>query len=136
MKISARGRYALKLLVDLAENQNDAYIPLSDVSKRQNISKKYLEQIVPLLQRAGIINANRGIKGGYQLSKSPANCTVGDILRATDGELLSVDDVVYESDKQTLFVWEGIHSTIEKYIDSISIEDIMEHQKEYFDYVI
>ena len=136
MKFSAKAKYALKLLVDLAEHQNNGYISLSDISERQNISKKYLEQIVPMLVKSGILRTNRGNKGGYMLNISPYGCTVGDILRATEGELIPVENPQYESDKPVAFVWEEIHNVMEKCIDSISVQDIIERQKDYFYYCI
>ena len=83
MKISTKGRYALRMLLDLAEHQNDGYIALKDIAARQNISKKYLEQIVPVLNKSDILNTNRGYQGGYRLAKSPSKYTVGEILRLT-----------------------------------------------------
>lgn len=71
MKISTKGRYALRMLLDLAENQDEGYIALKDIAERQNISKKYLEQIVPMLNRAGLLKTNRGYQGGYMLAKNP-----------------------------------------------------------------
>ena len=87
MKISTKGRYALRMLVDLAEHRNEGYIALKDIAARQEISKKYLEQIIPLLNSAGILQANRGFQGGYKLAKSPDQYTVGEILRLTEGSL-------------------------------------------------
>ena len=83
MKISTKGRYALRMLIDLAEHQGEGYIALKDIAKRQEISKKYLEQIVPVLNRSDILQANRGFQGGYKLAKAPDKYTVGDILRLT-----------------------------------------------------
>lgn len=136
MRISAKGKYALKMLVDLAENNNGEYISLSDISKRQNISKKFLEQIAPILVRAGIICANRGNRGGYQLKKPTYSCFVGDILRATEGEIFSVDESDYESDQKIFFVLEGMRNTINKYADSIFLQDIIEYQNECYNYSI
>ena len=81
MKISTKGRYALRMMLDLAEHRNGEFIALKDIAQRQDISKKYLEQIVPLLNRSNILQANRGFQGGYRLAKSPDQYTVGDILR-------------------------------------------------------
>ena len=90
MKISTKGRYALRLMVDLAEHRENGFIALKDVAKRQNISKKYLEQIVPVLNGAGLLITNRGNKGGYRLAKPPSEYTVGDILRITEGSIAPV----------------------------------------------
>ena len=81
MKISTKGRYALRMLLDLAEHKEDGFIPLRDVAERQGISKKYLEQIVPVLSRAGLLSASRGFQGGYRLVREPEEYTVGEILR-------------------------------------------------------
>ncbi|MBQ2212373.1 MAG: Rrf2 family transcriptional regulator, partial [Ruminococcus sp.] len=90
MKISTKGRYALRTLLDLAEHKNDGYIALKDIAARQNISKKYLEQIIPVLNRTEFLNANRGYQGGYKLAKEPDQYTVGDILRLTEGSITPV----------------------------------------------
>ena len=85
MKISTKGRYALRMLLDLAEHQNEGYIALKDIAERQNISKKYLEQIVAIFNRSDILKTNRGYQGGYMLAKTPDKYTVGMILRLTEG---------------------------------------------------
>ena len=86
MKISTKGRYALRMMVDLAEHQNGEYISLKDIAQRQEVSKKYLEQIVPILNKSGFLKTNRGYQGGYMLAKPPRQYTVGDILRLTEGD--------------------------------------------------
>ena len=80
MKISTKGRYALRLMIDLAEHKNEGVITLKDIAARQNISKKYLEQIIPLLNRSGFLITTRGFQGGYQLAREPSEYSVGDIL--------------------------------------------------------
>ena len=90
MKISTKGRYALRMLLDLAEHKEDGFIPLRDVAERQGISKKYLEQIVPVLSRAGLLSASRGFQGGYRLVREPDEYTVGEILRLSEGDLFPV----------------------------------------------
>ena len=85
MKISTKGRYALRMLLDLAEHQSEGYIALKDIAARQDISKKYLEQIIPILNKSGFLLASRGFQGGYRLAKTPDKYTVGDILRAVTG---------------------------------------------------
>ena len=90
MKISTKGRYALRMLLDLAEHQNCGYIALKDIAERQNISKKYLEQIIPIFNKSDILKTVRGSQGGYQLSKTPDKYTVGDILRLTEVSLAPV----------------------------------------------
>ena len=90
MKISTKGRYALRLMIDLAQHDAGGYIPLRDISRRQEISAKYLEQIVVQLSRAGFVTSTRGAQGGYQLARHPSEYTVGDILRITEGSLAPV----------------------------------------------
>lgn len=136
MRFSVKAKYALKLLVDLAEHQNEGYISLSEIAERQNISKKYLEQIVPMLVKTGILRTNRGMKGGYMLNKTAYVCTVGDVLRATEGEIIPVDIPENETDKTVAFVWEEIHNVLENCIDSISVQDILNHQNDCYDYYI
>lgn len=136
MRISTKGKYALILLVDIAENQSESgdFVSLSDVSSRHNISKKYLERIVTMLVKPGIIRATRGNKGGYQLNKPPYMCTVGEILRATEGALSPVDES--EEDPEVLYVWEGLFEVINKYVDSISLQDIVEHSRKYTNFYL
>lgn len=133
MKISTKGRYALRLMVDLAKHRENGFIALKDVAKRQNISKKYLEQIVPVLNGAGLLITNRGNKGGYRLAKPPSEYTVGDILRITEGSIAPVScletEVNYCERKnccQTLFVWEGLYKTVNEYLDGITVQDIVD----------
>ena len=90
LKISTKGRYALRMLIDLAMHQNDGYIALKDIAARQNISKKYLEQIMPILNKADVLLTNRGFQGGYRLARTPDQYTVGEILRITEGSLAPV----------------------------------------------
>ncbi len=145
MKISTKGRYALRMLIDLAEHQNDGYIALKDIAKRQSISKKYLEQIIPILNRSGALNANRGYQGGYRLAQSPDKYTVGDILRLTEGSLapvacLECDPIQCEraQDCITLPIWQGLDKVISDYLDGITLQDILDRQRELYanDYVI
>ncbi len=145
MKISTKGRYALRMLLDLAEHKNDGFIALKDIAKRQNISKKYLEQIIPILNKSDILNANRGYQGGYRLAKSPDKYTVGEILRLTEGSLSPVacldhDPIECErsGDCMTLPVWKGLGKVINEYLDGITLQDILdkEHEKYANDYVI
>ena len=90
MMISTRGRYALRMMLDLAEYQGDGYVPLKDIARRQEISKKYLEQIIPILNRAELLQKTRGYQGGYRLMRAPRDYTLGDILRTTEGSLAPV----------------------------------------------
>ena len=90
MKISTKGRYALRVMIDLAMNSNGKYISLKDIAERQEISNKYLEQIISLLNKAGYLETARGNTGGYKLTKQPKEYKVGDILRATEGDLTPI----------------------------------------------
>lgn len=145
MKISTKGRYALRMLIDLAEHREDGYIALKDIAERQNISKKYLEQIVPVLNRSDILKTNRGYQGGYMLAKSPNKYTVGMILRLTEGSLAPVPCVDQNpvecersNDCATLPIWQGLNKVINDYLDNITLQDVLDHQRERFanDYVI
>ena len=143
MKISTKGRYALRMLYDLATHIDEDYISLKDIAERQNISKKYLEQIVPLLSKSGLLKTNRGYKGGYTLSKSPEAYSVGEILRITEGSLAPVTCLTYEQNDcprcnecVTLFVWEGLYKTVTDYLDNISLQDIIDNAKNHSEYFI
>ena len=135
MKISTKGRYALRMLLDLSERREEGYVTLKDIAERQEISKKYLEQIVPLLHKADVLQANRGFQGGYRLSKAPEEYTVGQILRLTEGSLVPVacleHDPVECSRRDiclTLPVWQGLQQVICDYLDNITLQDILERR--------
>ncbi|MGN1074151.1 MAG: RrF2 family transcriptional regulator [Eubacteriales bacterium] len=137
MKISTKGRYALRMMLDLAQHQSDGYVALRDIAQRQNISKKYLEQIVPVLNKSDILRTNRGFQGGYRLAKSPDQYTVGEILRLTEGNLAPVACLEHEpiecersGECPTLPVWQGLYSVICEYLDGITLQDILDQQKE------
>lgn len=145
MKISTKGRYALRMLLDLAEHQNEGFIALKDIAERQNVSKKYLEQIIPVLNKTDFLRTNRGFQGGYKLAKSADKYTVGEILRLTEGTLAPVSCLEYEPNEcersgecVTLPVWQGLYSVITEYLDGITLQDILDKQKERFsnDYII
>ena len=145
MKISTKGRYALRMLIDLAEHQNDGFIALKDIAERQGISKKYLEQIIPVLNRSNVLNANRGYQGGYKLAKSPDKYTVGAILRLTEGSIAPVACLDHEpvdcprrEDCITLPLWKGLNKVITDYLDSVTLQDLLDNQKDMVanDYVI
>ena len=134
MKISTKGRYALRMMLDLAQHQGDGYVALKDVAQRQEISKKYLEQIVPLFHNTDLLQTNRGFQGGYRLAKSPDCCTVGEILRITEGTLSPVacldraNHCPRREECLTLPVWEGLHKVIYSYLDSITLQDILQRR--------
>ena len=136
MKISTKGRYALRMLVDLAEHQSGGYTALKDIASRQGISKKYLEQIVPMLNKSGVLLTNRGSLGGYKLAKAPDQYTVGDILRITEGSLAPVScleegaDPCDRSDTCATFaLWQGLARVISEYLDSVTLQDLLDQQK-------
>lgn len=137
MKISTKGRYALRMLLDLAEHQSEGYIALKDVAERQGLSKKYLEQIVPVLNKSDILSTNRGYQGGYKLSRSPDKYTVGDILRLTEGSLSPVacldrdpSECPRSAECPTLPVWQGLNRVIGDYLDGITLQDILDSQRQ------
>ena len=139
MKISTKGRYALRMLIDLAEHGNDGFIALKDIAERQGVSKKYLEQIVPILNRSDILQTNRGFQGGYKLAQEPKKYTIGTILRLTEGSLAPVacldqDPVQCERSAgcATLPIWQGLNKVINDYLDSITLQDVLDKQKELY----
>lgn len=145
MKISTKGRYALRFLLDLAEHQNEGFIALKDVAERQGISKKYLEQIIPILNKSDMLNANRGYQGGYRLAKAPDKYTVGSILRLTEGSIAPVACLDYDpmqcercEECMTLPVWKGLNKVIAGYLDGITLQDILDNNREMIanDYII
>ena len=145
MKISTKGRYALRMLVDLAEHANCGFIALKDIAERQNISKKYLEQIIPIFNKSDILKTTRGSQGGYMLARSPDKYTVGEILRLTEGNLAPVECLTQEpagcersAECPTLPVWQGLYRVISEYLDGITLQDILDQQRERYsnDYVI
>ena len=136
MKISTKGRYALRLMIDLAQHDAAGYIPLRDISRRQEISAKYLEQIVVQLSRAGLVTATRGAQGGYQLARHPAQYTVGEILRITEGSLAPVACLEHDpvecpraEDCITLDFWRGLYDAVNRYVDSVTLDDLVSRGK-------
>ena len=145
MMVSTRGRYALRMMLDLAEYQGTGYVALKDIASRQEISKKYLEQIIPVLNRAGLLQTVRGYLGGYRLSKTADKYTVGEILRATEGSMAPVACLETKPNLcprchecATLPVWEGLEKVVNEYLDGITLQDIldMQHERLGDDYVI
>lgn len=131
MKISTKGRYALRVMIDLALHCNDGYVSLKDIANRQDISSKYLEQIIALLNKAGYLETARGYAGGYKLAKKPREYLVGDILRATEGDLAPISCLTQDgkcdrrSFCKTYSFWEGLDNVINEYIDSKTLEDLI-----------
>ena len=132
MKISTRGRYALRFMADLAEHNEEGFIPLKDVSERQAISIKYLEQIAAGLSREGLLESVRGPQGGYKLSKDAGTYTVKEILTAAEGSLAPVACLDKKPLKcrlvkncRTIKLWRGLAKVIDGYLDSISLADLL-----------
>lgn len=137
MQVSTKGRYALRLMVDLGGADDEYYTPLREVAERQNISEKYLEQIVRPLARAGLVKSARGVQGGYKLALDSEDITVGQILRTVEGDLAPVPCVAgaecnceRESICATVDVWRSIKESVDNVVDHISLKDLVEKDKE------
>lgn len=137
MKISTKGRYALRLMLDLALNNTGEPIRIKDIAARQEISDKYLEQIISTLNKAGFVKSIRGPQGGYRLTKEPAQYTVGMILRLTEGSLAPVaclEDEVNICERQdtcaTLKLWQMLNTAISDVVDHVTLADLVEWQNE------
>lgn len=132
MKISTRGRYALDFMIDLAQHNNGEYIALKDVSARQQISVKYLEQITSLLSKFGLLLSVRGPQGGYKLAKAAEQYTIGEILRITEGDMAPVaclSGTDNSCDKKlscpTLKLWTGLDKVVNEYLNSVTLQDLV-----------
>lgn len=143
MLISTKGRYALRVMVDLAEHQSDGFIPLKEIAQRQEISEKYLESIIKLLVKARLLSALRGKGGGYQLTKRPEQYTVGQILRLTENSLAAVSCLEEGAQVcpraaqcRTLGLWQGLDKVIQDYLGSVTLADLMRRGPDGDDYVI
>ncbi|MCC8137849.1 MAG: Rrf2 family transcriptional regulator [Clostridiales bacterium] len=132
MRISTKGRYALRLMLDLAINDSGEPIRLKDAARRQNISEKYLEQIIAILNKAGYVRSIRGPQGGYVLANRPSEYTAGMILRLTEGSLSPVeyaeDGSDGEADSATSILWDRLNSAINNVVDNVTLEDLLEWQ--------
>ena len=131
MMISTRGRYALRVMIDLAEHNNGGYIPMKEVAKRQGISLKYLERILPVLVKRELVEGIHGKGGGYRLNRAPEKYTVGEILRLTEGNLAPVaclgcgaETCEKSSSCKTLSMWSEFHRLTNAYFDSITIAEL------------
>ena len=136
MKISTKGRYAVRVMLDLAEQNPEEYIKANQISARQGISVKYLEQIIAILNKAGFVKSVRGAQGGYQLADTPEHYTVGMILRLTEGSLSPVacmDDEVNTCSRcdscEPLEVWKQISDAINNVVDNVTIADLLEKKR-------
>ena len=143
MLISTRGRYSLRVMIDLAEHQSEEYIPLKTIAERQGISEKYLESIIKLLVKAKVLAGLRGKGGGYRLTCPPEQYTVGDILRLTEESLAPVaclepgaDTCPRVAQCRTLPVWQGLNKIINEYLDGVTIADLKRRGTDGDDYVI
>ena len=130
MKISTKGRYALRVMIDLAVNDKGAYVSLKDILNRQEVSLKYLEQIMAMLNKAGYVKSIRGNNGGYRLAKLPEEYKVGDILRKTEGDLAPIACVNGEEcgkreNCKTFKFWQGLDNVINEYVDSKTLADLI-----------
>ena len=137
MKISTRGRYALRLMIDLAMHNGDQFIPIKSISQRQGISGKYLEQIIAVLSRAGFVKSSRGVQGGYKLARPAREYTVGMILRQIEGSLAPVacmedhpNECPRYSKCASIDVWKQINDAVSSVIDNITLADLVKKQKE------
>ncbi|MBR4670331.1 MAG: Rrf2 family transcriptional regulator [Butyrivibrio sp.] len=136
MKISTKGRYALRVMIDLASNDNGEFIALKDIAQRQNITIKYLEQIVSGLKKAGYLKSMRGGSGGHRLAKAPSEYNVGEILRVMEGTLNPVSCSAGEdglncplsASCHTIEFWKGLDDAINQYVDSFTLADLLEQK--------
>ena len=143
MRISTRGRYSLRMMIDLAQHYNEGFIPLKDISDRQEISKKYLEQIIPFLNRNNLLLTNRGHMGGYQLARHPMEITVREILESAEGSLKPVSCMDTSpnlcercDDCMTLPIYEGLSKVINDYLNGITLQNIIDNPRHATEYCI
>lgn len=141
MKISTKGRYALRVMLELAKNVEEKPVSVKEMAARQDISDKYLEQIISMLNKAGYVKSIRGPQGGYHLTKKPEEYTVGMILRTIVGSLAPVECLEYEVNTcerkefcPTLKVWEKLYAAINDVVDSITLQDILDDNPKASDY--
>ena len=137
MMISTKGRYALRVMLDLADHNTGEYIPLKDIAHRQEISVKYLENILASLSRVNLVDAARGKGCGYRLAKTPADYSAGEIIRLAEGSLASVSCLKGEKKGcekaghcRALPLWQGLDQVIDQYLDSYSLADLQKQQAE------
>lgn len=140
--ISTRGRYALRVLIDLAEHGGQQYLPMKEVASRQEISLKYLERILPLLTKSGYVEGQHGKGGGYRLKKTPQDIRVGDVLRLTEGDLAPVaclipgaDPCNFAHECRTLEMWKEYFRLTNTFFDGITVADLMKTSYD-SDYII
>ena len=143
MLISTKGRYALRVMIDLAEHQSEDFIPLKVIAERQEISEKYLESIIKLLVKAKLLNGLRGKGGGYKLTKAPEQYTVGSILRLTEDSMAPVSCLEQNAgacpraaECRTLPLWQGLNKVINDYLDNVTLADLVQSDTAGNDYII
>lgn len=137
MKFSTKGRYGLRAMVDVAVAGEEAPVPIQAIAKRQDLSEKYLEQLLGMLKKAGLVKSVRGNQGGYQIEGDTAAISVGDILRALEGELLPVECVGFEEESScraakscvTKYVWRRINESLEETVNHITLKELVEQTK-------
>lgn len=139
MIISTKGRYALRVLIDLAENSKDTYLSMKVIAERQGLSLKYLEHILPILRQNNIIEGVQGKSGGYRLTRKPEEYTVGEILRLTEGSLAPVaclecgaKPCERAAQCRTITMWKNLQNIIEEYFDGITLKDLMREDSPVF----
>ena len=133
MKISTKGRYALRMMLDMAQHQKNGPVALKDIAARQNVSKKYLEQIALVLSQEGVLQGTRGHQGGYRMIAEPCNCSVYDILESVEGSMHPVacldhspNDCERCNGCETLYIWEGLDQVIQDYLRNITLQDVLD----------
>lgn len=142
MRISTKGRYAMCVMIDLAEHYKEGPVALKEIASRQNISKKYLEQIVSLLNRPDFLKTARGAQGGYMLARTPDKYTVAEILKLSEGSLAPVPDLddpseaAAAADYQLLPLWQGLYDVVNSYLEGVTLQDILDRRMDSFDYSI
>ena len=141
--ISTKGRYSIRILLDLAQHRNGQFIPMKDVAARQDISLKYIERLTPALKAAGLIESVHGIGGGYRLTREPEDYTLWEILLLAEGDLAPVACLQKDAkacaraaECRTLPLWQGLNKVISDYLDNITVADLMQRDGQGNDYVI
>ena len=138
MKISTKGIYGLRAMVDLAVNSSGDHVTLKSIAERQDISENYLEHVFSALRKAGLISSTKGSQGGYTLAAMPEAMTVGEILRALEGDLTIIDEKHTSKNRNNAFehcistkVWDAINESIASVVDSITLGDLVQEYKRY-----
>ena len=141
--ISTKGRYSIRILLDLAQHRSGQFIPMKDVAARQDISLKYIERLTPALKAAGLIESVHGIGGGYRLTREPEDYTLWEILLLAEGDLAPVACLQKDAkacaraaECRTLPLWQGLNKVISDYLDNITVADLMQRDGQGNDYVI